>query len=223
MDSIDHTKNLGLKIRYDKVKGSASIELMGKVHGDMLNQNKLLLNNVDLRVVFTVERPEFYIMEAAAGTATVIFQEATMYLNHVTVSPTVMLQNEARLLKQPAVYPYRRVEVKAYTIPSDQKSVSLDTVSTGIMPNLLILAMLTNKAYTGSRTLNPYNFQHFRIRQFNVVASGRSIPLTPYSFDYSTSGNVTKCRSIHFSNSNLFFYWQKHQNQRVVIYLYLKI
>lgn len=176
MDELSQITNTALKQRYDRVKGSNTIKLMGKVHGDMLNQNRLLLNNVDLRIVFTIERPEYFIMEKIVGEGAIIFESATLYVDHVALNPTVMLQNEARLLKQPAIYPYRRVEIKAYTVPANVSDMSLNTVCSGLMPSLVLFAMVTNKAYVGQRNLNPFNYQHFNLSQFQLLQDSVSKP-----------------------------------------------
>lgn len=63
MDNLVHFKNIGLDKLREVFGKSATIELIGKIHGDMLNQPKLLLNNIDLRVVLCLEKPEFYILE----------------------------------------------------------------------------------------------------------------------------------------------------------------
>jgi len=36
------------------------VEFFGKMHGDIFNQTKLLVNNVDLRTNFTNEKTAFY-------------------------------------------------------------------------------------------------------------------------------------------------------------------
>jgi len=39
------------------------LELFGKVHWDIFNQTKLLVNNVDLRINFNIKKKTFYLME----------------------------------------------------------------------------------------------------------------------------------------------------------------
>jgi len=40
-------------------QNSNKVELFGKVHADIFNQNKLLVNNVDLRMNFNIEKKRF--------------------------------------------------------------------------------------------------------------------------------------------------------------------
>jgi hypothetical protein len=60
-DSIEAIKNSGLDARKAIFKNSEEVELIGRIHADIFNQHKLLLNNVDLRIVLSLEKPRFYV------------------------------------------------------------------------------------------------------------------------------------------------------------------
>lgn len=132
LDNIEEGKNLGLDKRKALIAESAEFELIGRLHADMLNQHKYLLNNVDLRIVLSLQRPEFYALEADTLTSKVKITDATLYINHVTISPSILVAHENVLARTNAVYPYTRVEVKSYTVPVGSTSLSLDNVVIGI-------------------------------------------------------------------------------------------
>lgn len=207
MNSLED-KNLGYVKRKEIFSGSKLVELMGKVHGDMLNQHKLLLNNVDLRVVFSLEKPEFYTLEMANGTSVIEIIDATMFLNHVTLNPGILIAHEQALSKRNAIYNYKRVEVKSYTVAGQNTSLSLDNCVLGLIPNFILFAMTSNEAYTGRRSLNPFNFETFSISNFYLTLNGVQIPNQPLVFDYtqkppiSTRGysNLFKNVGIHYHN-----------------------
>ena len=127
-DSIETNKNSGLDSRKALLKNSEEIELIGQLHADIFNQNKLLLNNVDLRIVLSLEKPEFYIMEADTGTAHIKILDASLHMNEVKVNPNILLAHRNVLEKQNAVYPYKRVEVKSFTVPKGNSSLSFDNL-----------------------------------------------------------------------------------------------
>lgn len=202
------TDNKGYLARKKMFEGSCVVELVGKLHGDMLNQNKLLINNVDLRIVLSLEKPEFYTLEADTGTSIMEIIEATMFMNHVTLNPGILIAHEQALAKRNAIYNYKRVEVKSYTVSSLNSSFSLDNCVIGQIPNFILFCMVQNDAYTGQRTLNPYNLQHFDISNFYLTLNGNQIPNQPLMFDYSkqppisTRGysNLFKNIGIHYHN-----------------------
>lgn len=191
LDELKDKENVGLDKRKKLVEKSCIVELMGKIHGDMLNQPKLLLNNVDLRVALSLEKPEFYIMEEDTKTSIAQILDATLYMNHVTINPGILLAHEAVLQHKNAHYPYKRVEVKSYTISSGNLSFSLDNVIIGQLPNFLLFCMVDNESYRGKRSKNPFNFKTNEISSFNLSVNGILVPQNPLTFDYAKAPFVS--------------------------------
>lgn len=187
LEVVTGSSNAGLVARQNMFKSSCEVELVGRLHADMLNQPKLLMSNVDLRVVLTLEKPNFYIMGGASDSSYIKILDATMYMDHAVVAEPIQIAHRAVLQKRNAVYDYQRVEVKSFTIAKDSQTISLDNVIVGQLPNLLLIGMVENQAYTGTRTLNPYNFQHFNLSQFNITVNGMKIPSQPIEFDFNTN------------------------------------
>lgn len=185
MESLKDKENLGLDKRKALVEKSCTVELMGKIHGDMLNQSKLLLNNVDMRIIMSLSKEPFFIMEEDAKTSVAQILDATLFMDHHTINPGILLAHETVLQNKNAYYPYKRVEVKSHTVSSGNKSFSIDNVVIGQIPNFLLFCMVDNSAYTGKRSKNPFNFQHYSISSFNLSVNGILVPQNPLSFDYS--------------------------------------
>lgn len=185
-DSLIPTENPGLDERKTIFKKKKVVELIGKLHADMLNQPKFLLNNVDLKVSLNLEKPEFYMMESGTdGFLRII--EATMYINHITINPDILLAHHRVLAQRSAVYPYKRVEVKSYTLHAGGNSLGIDNIVMGQLPNLVIFTMVSNEAYTGDRKRNPFNFQHFKLQRFNLNVNGSPVPTQPIEFNFENS------------------------------------
>lgn len=197
--------NLGLKKRTEMFADSKEVELIGRLHLDMANQEKLLLPHVQVRVVLGLEKPDFYIMGKADDTSYIKIIDATMYMDNVTVAEPIAMAHRAVLQKQNAVYDYMRVECKSYTIAKDSQSISIDNIVVGATPRLLLLTFLSNKSFSGERTLNPYNFAHFDLSEFNITLSGQKIPSQPLQFDFSNKKQPIATRGYDhlFRGTNL--------------------
>jgi len=141
---VDSFSNPGFLKRQKLYENDGKVELMGKIHGDLFNQQRLLLNNVDLKIVFNMEKAAFYMMSELPGSKIKIL-EATFYINHVTINPQILQMHHNILQKQNALYPYKRVEVKSYTVYPGNHSLLLDNVVMGILPNLLVFAMVSSQ------------------------------------------------------------------------------
>lgn len=186
LDGILPGLNHGLDGRRESFKSDSVIEIMGKIHGDLFNQDRYLLNNVDLRISLSLEKPEFYIMEEDDGNASIQIMDATLYMDHITLNPSVLVAQQMVLQKTEAIYPYTRVEVKTYTVPANSMNISLDNIVIGQLPNLLVFCMVDNDAYTGKRSKNPFNFKHNNMSSFFMSVNGVQVPSQAIEMDFST-------------------------------------
>ena len=57
--TADPVLNMGLGTRSEWTKTSKTVELQGRIHSDLFNQEKLILNSVDLTVKLHRHKPEF--------------------------------------------------------------------------------------------------------------------------------------------------------------------
>lgn len=205
--------NPGFLSRQIKMGGSKTVELFGPLHIDLSGQSRLLLNNVDLRIVMTLQNPHFYILEPTGGTSRVKILNAQLFMNHVNLNPHSLLATEMRLTKQMAVYPYQRVEVKTHTIAAGARDLSLDNVIIGQLPNFLLFSMVDNDAYSGSLTLNPYNFKHNNISSFQLLVNGLPTPSTALTFDYTDPVTPISTRGYQtlFRGTGIHYFDRGHQ------------
>jgi len=201
VDSL--TANEGLKARTNLTKNSKIIEVYGKIHADMLNQPLLLLNNVDLRIALTLNKPEFYLLAEDKDMSFVKITEATLYMRHVTVNPNILIAHHKMLETTTAKYHYKRNEIKTFTIPSGGTSISLDNIVIGQLPTNLIFMMIDNDAYTGKRSKNPFNFKHNKITSFALYMNGVQIPNDPIEMSFSDNSYCARAYSTIFAANGI--------------------
>lgn len=198
--------NVGLEKRRSLFASSGTVELIGKLHCDMFNQEKLLLNNVDMRVVMSLHKPDFYMMEDGdVGKSMIKLLDATMFINHSTINPSVLIAHENALAKANAYYPYRRVEVKTYTIGKGNQSLALENVVMGQLPSFILFAMTSNASYVGLRKTNPFLFDNFNLSSFGLQINGQNYPLQPLTFDFGAKPTPLTMRAYHnlFKNTQM--------------------
>ncbi len=180
------------------------VELYGKVHADMLNQPLLLLNNVDVRLTFTLNKPEFYILNDTA-TDDSIFKiiEATIFVKHCTINPNVLIAHHKMLETTNAKYHYKRCEIKSFTVAAKGNTYNLDNIVLGRLPTNLIFFMVDNSAYTGIRKKNPFNFKHNKISFCELSVNGKAHPPTPLIQGYSENTELSRAYASLFSTTGL--------------------
>lgn len=194
----------GLTKRKALLNNSSVVELYGKVHADMLNQPLLLLNNVDVRLTFSLNKPEFYLLTDTANDDTVIkILEATIYLKQCTINPDVLIAHHNLLEQSNMKYHYKRCEVKSFTVASKGTSLNLDNIVLGQLPTNLIFFMVDNDAYTGIKKKNPFNLKHNKMTSCSLYVNGTETPNSSLSMDFTNSTQYARAYASIFSATGL--------------------
>ena len=200
--------NSGLKKRYDLTSKSKVLDMIGPLHCDIFQQNRLLLNMVDLKVKLTRSKPSFCLMAKPPTQAgqkipeyKVILEHASLFIRKVKVSPGVLLGHAKALEKNSVKYPIDRVICKTYSISTGSFSFMQDNVFLGPMPKRIVIGLLENAALNGDYKLNPFLFHHHNVSFLSVYVDGQPIPSKPLELDFSNQNYI---RAYHrlFSSFN---------------------
>lgn len=190
---IDNTKacNHGFIARRQLVlDGGGTVELLTRLHSDIFNTDRYLLNGVDMTIKLIRNPPEFYIIkpESNAGTIRAKIKSAVLYVRKAKISPQILLAHSMALEKATAKYPIKRSVVKTYTIGPNMPDFTTPNLSTTVLPTRIIAGMVDSRAFNGSFKYNPFNFQHFNLKQIQLTLDSKSIPYyKPLEFDFKTN------------------------------------
>lgn len=136
MDRItveDQSSNQGYEAR-KKIAGDGNVfELYGHLHCDIFNQNKYLLNGVEVSIRLVKEKPEFCLMSGVDG-ATFEITDANLFVRKVRINPSILVAHARTLAICPARYPITRVEIKTITINTGVRSKTVDNLFIGQLP-----------------------------------------------------------------------------------------
>ncbi|XP_046407935.1 uncharacterized protein F54H12.2-like [Ischnura elegans] len=168
-------ENEGYAERKKMFKNSRVVQLEGRIFSDVLNQEKFMLNGVDVKMKFSLAKDAFYIKEKSQQSKLKIL-DATLYMTHYNVSHTRLLSDEKYLLTNNAVYPYRRTDIKTFTIQRGVRYFNQGGLVQGKLPIRILFAMISHDAYVGSCTKNPFKLQHFNITNYCLYYNGQPIP-----------------------------------------------
>lgn len=168
----DLNNNNGLAARREFTKRSKTLDLVGYIHSDVFNQEKFLINGVEVRLKFIRSKPEFCLMGPVNSNLKIVINDANLFIRRVKINPTVMLAHNKALEIGNAKYPITRVQVKTMTIPTGVQSKTMDNIFLGQIPKRIIVGFTTNKAFNGDYTLNPFNFSSFNISYISIFIDG---------------------------------------------------
>ncbi|XP_014213090.1 uncharacterized protein F54H12.2-like [Copidosoma floridanum] len=194
-------KNISLTKRHEYIKDGMTVDLMGHLNCDVFNQDKLLLNGVEVRLRLVRSKDAFCLMDASTMNYSVSITEATLLVRRVKVSPTVLIAHAKALASTTAKYPITRVEVKSFTMHSGITGDRLGNVILGQLPKRTILGFVDNKAFNGDTKLNPFNTQNYSINFLSLYVDGVQIPSKPLQPTFTGSHwNLVKNGSVRIEN-----------------------
>lgn len=206
--------NSGLKTRYSFIKDSSTVELVGPLHVDLFYQDRLLLNGVSIRIRLNRSKNSFSLL-SAMGDADykVVISHASLFVRKVKLYSDTFLAHEAALKHAPALYPFRRIECKALSIPRGNMSFSPDDVFLGQIPKRITIGLVENAAFNGAFDKNPFNFKHFKATQVGVFVNGESVPSKALQLNFEKDQYMAGYMSL-FTGTGILYHNQGNEITR---------
>ncbi|KAK3922312.1 hypothetical protein KUF71_011781 [Frankliniella fusca] len=208
LDSLNGEENLGLAARRSRTRQSRVFEMMGPLHLDLCNVDKLLLNNCSLRIKLTRNRDSFALMSTKASEKIKLL-DVKLFVRRVTISPSVLLAHAQALEKSPAKYPVNRIDIKTVTITQGLRDKTIDNLFLNSLPQRVIFGFVDNRAFNGDYTRNPFNFQHFNLNYIQMHVDGDPVPAQPLTPDFSNDLYM-ECYNTLFSGTGI--HWKDEGN-----------
>ena len=212
------TGNQGFAERSEFITGGKKFVLSGPIFSDIFMCDRLLLNMLDLNGVLNRAPNAFCLMDIGTtnANARVKFEDDVLKIRKVKVDETVSIANEQILKRTPALYPIRRVECKALSIPSGLPHVRKDNIFSGMIPKSFVFGLVDAAAYsgiyggkntgvgaTGYKHANPYNFQHYNVTTITLTVNGEEVPFKQLTLDYK-GGSDGKTKEFVQAYNTLF-------------------
>lgn len=172
--------NAGLRERQALMTPGRTVDMIGHIHCDLFNQDKMLLNGVEMRVRLVRSKDAFCLMDFTDDNKYAVkIIEASLLVRKAKISPGVLLAHANALSKTTAKYPITRVEIKSFTLHTGVLSESIPNAFLGQIPKRVLIFFVDNRAFTGGRRFNPFNFQHFSINYLSLYVDGQQVPSRP--------------------------------------------
>lgn len=183
LDDTQGDANSGLKIRRQFSSLSREIDMLGRLHTDIMHQERYMINGVDVKIRLIPSKSIFHLIanDAAAGFKSVI-THASLFVRKVKLNPAVALAHEKALERGTVKYPLKRVVQRTFAIPTGNLGTVQDNLFLTQTPTKLVLGLVSSEAFNGRYNRNPFNFQTFHLSYLSLYLDGKQIPakaLTP--------------------------------------------
>ena len=118
------------------------------------------------------------------GDGKVQIEDMSLFVRKVKLNSDFQLQHIRALEKTTAKYPIKRVETKVYSIPQGHLRYVQENLFLGQRPKRIVLGLVKNVAFNGSKTHNPFNFTPFNVDFISLYIDGVQLPSTGYKPDF---------------------------------------
>lgn len=184
--------NTGYKSRKEAVKGKELKEISGRLYLDLADQDRFILNGMDMRLVLTRNSDAFCLctpvgtLASPKVNAKIVITNAVFRVRRHLLYPAVTLSHQ-KLLEQNHVaqYPTINSQVNTYSIPKGNLFFSEDNIYFGTVPSRIILGLVSNDAFIGNDTTNPFLFSHNNVTCVNLMVNNVSVPSRPITVDFA--------------------------------------
>ena len=183
--------NLGFKSRKSFAAESNPINLITKIHCDLFNQEKHLIFGVPLKLRLTRNTNQFCILAAADKNVKIEILGVDFFVRKLDLADYKFNEISSNLKNNDAKYYYPSVKIFSKTESPNKLSTNIQhPFGTSDVPNRILIAMVSNKAYNGEQTSNPFKFHHYNLIYANVTVSGKSIHASPLEFNIAKKESV---------------------------------
>ena len=171
--------NSGMLQRHARSKQSQEVDMIGRLHCDIMNMNRYILNGVGVKLRLVKSKDAFNIFTVGDETYKTVITHISVFCRKCALNPSAFLAHGRVLSSESAKYPLKRASVRPYSIPAGSLTSTQDNLFLSQLPNRIIIGLVDSEAYNGSFTKNPFNFQHFDLTYISLYINGTQHPRTP--------------------------------------------
>ena len=176
-----HTFNQGMVRRNWKFSDGKHVEMIGFLLSDIMSIQASIVNGVEIEIVLTPNLDNIRLQSFKDGTyGRLIIDDIALYVCKRTFSKEVILAHASLMEDKPAVYPFKKTEVRAYNGNKGNTQVIIENPYESKIPTRFILGMIDADAYIGNWKKNPLNFQHYDISRAGFYIDDETIAKPPY-------------------------------------------
>ncbi len=164
------------------------VQLSGRIAADLFDQSKPLITGMGFNIRLVMSQPGFNLRVWDADNTKqfrAFIRNPRLAIRRFVPAPDYMLKVTEQLQSKTVKYHLERVVMRATDIPKGTQSTVVTNLHIGQLPKTMVVGFVSSKDFHGSQKKNPFDFQHFDIRQISVEVDGQSFPTKPYQADFS--------------------------------------
>lgn len=196
-DAVYVGGNAAFVTRATPTKDGGNVTLEGPLYLDFaIDQNKAILNGVNINFKFFQASDAFRLLTGLDIKYKLKIQSAILKVCHINLNPKLVLAHNEALKLSPSIYPFWRSDIKSFSVAKGSQTFMTDNIFHGRVPSQLIIGMVSNAAYSGDYSKNPFNFGHMDTNYLEVSVDGQPVPNRPLKPNFSENDYVSSYLSL---------------------------
>lgn len=181
VDNAPAPVNTGLRERARWSNGSRVVETRGRLHLDVFNQPKVLVNGVELILRFHRNKDEYVLLSSTPNEAfKVQITKAVLWMKKLTPSKSLVEKYNGIQIN----YPISRCVLREFQVAQGRASWQPPNFHSGTLPTKFVMGFVREQAKIGSYTLNPFNYEHVGVTELVIRIDGNQVDTKAISLDY---------------------------------------
>ena len=149
--------NKGYVKRKELARESHLIDMMGKLHLDLMFQDRYILNHTPIKLRLTRSKDKFAIVIPMDNTSfRVKLDSVKMMIRKVQVNSVIQAAHAKALEMGTAKYPITRGECKTCTVSSGTRSHAKENLYSGQVSKHIVIGFVKNSGINGTYQTNPF-------------------------------------------------------------------
>lgn len=221
---FDTPANNGLVLRNVITSGGKHAEFEGPICIDICEQDRLIINGVDIQFKFYPNTHSFCLLTPKRNeNYKLVIEDVSLNMCLVNMNPAVLVAQSDIIQSSPALYPYNESQIKAFNISSGEYSFTAEDMFQSWLPNELIVCFIDSKAYSGDYSTNPFYFQHKKLDYISLTVDGKNVPGDAYQPNFR-DGLYNECYATLLNNqkpktvSNGITYYEYSQGYTIFVF-----
>ena len=172
----DFDRNISVFAEADRYTDGAILHLEGPVHNDIFALDKCIPSNIEVKVKLFQSQDSFRINAATPdGEFKLNIMDASLRICYLHLTPEQTIQNETMLTKSPAIYHYKRSDLKVFQLAKGSYTATFENIY-NTCPLETVIAFVPSLGYSGSFTENPFNFKNYDVNFIEMCLDNVSQP-----------------------------------------------
>lgn len=185
--------NTGYKKRKQWIQASKPVELIDKLKFDLAYQHRYILNDTTVTISLARAVETFSLLCGALASGSpainpkVKFLDASLFVRKHVLYPSIVLSHQ-KLLEggHSARYPFKKSEVKFFSIPKSSQSFIEENVFLGTIPTRIVICLIPSKGFVGDYDVNPYVFPHYNLNYISLSVNNVPYPIKGLQLDFDS-------------------------------------